>query len=231
MTIPVRKNDRSASRIPLPEIQSDTRYHDPDWLTANWTPGFRRTKRAFDIAVSAMLLTVSLPVLAIVGLAIRLDSRGPVIYTQPRIGANGTRFTIFKLRTMRRDAERNGSSYAAVNDPRITRIGRWLRKTRLDEVPQLWNVLKGDMSIIGPRPERPENEHMLEDAIPGFHLRTCVRPGLTGWAQICAPYANTTEQSGRKLEYDLYYIRNASITLDVRIALHTIRVMLKMGGQ
>lgn len=212
-------------------MRDDTRYQNVDWLTSRWTPRFRGVKRAFDLIVSVPLLVVSAPLILIVGILIRFDSTGPVIYSQKRLGVDGRVFTIYKLRTMREDAESAGASYATENDPRITRIGRLLRKTRIDEIPQLLNVILGDMSLIGPRPERPENEHMLETAIPGFHLRTCIRPGLTGWAQICAPYANTTEQSGRKLEYDLYYIRNASIALDLRIAAKTLGVMMKLGGQ
>lgn len=223
--------DVNLARVPLEVVQSDPRFHDLEWLTSKWTPRFRTVKRAFDLVLSVPLLILSLPVLFVVGVLIRIESRGPVIYTQRRIGVDGKRFTIYKLRSMRNDAESAGASYASQNDPRVTKIGRWLRRTRIDEIPQLWNVIRGDMSIIGPRPERPENEKMLEDAIPGFHLRTCIRPGLTGWAQICAPYANTTEQSGKKLEYDLYYIRNVSFTLDLRIAGETVRVMSRLAGQ
>lgn len=219
-----------ARKVPLEEIQSDPRYQDDSWLTSRWTPTFRLAKRTSDLVIAVPMLLVSIPLVLVLGVLIRLDSAGPVLYSQRRIGQNGKRFTIYKLRSMSNDAERSGAVYASVNDPRITRIGRWLRKTRLDEIPQLWNVICGDMSIIGPRPERPENEQMLEEAIPGFHLRTSVRPGLTGWAQICAPYASTIDQSGRKLEYDIYYIRHASIALDIRIAAKTVGVMVKLGG-
>lgn len=223
--------DLDTVRIPLAEIQSDPRYLDREWLTEKWTHRFRFVKRAIDLLLSVLMAIPAIPVLVVVGILIRIDSPGPVIYKQRRVGVNGCRFTIYKLRSMRNDAEKLGASYAAVNDPRVTRIGIWLRKTRVDELPQLWNVIKGDMAIIGPRPERPENEGMLEEALPGFHMRTTVRPGLTGWAQICAPYASTAEQSGRKLEYDLYYIRNASIRLDFQIAAKTVGVMIRLGGQ
>lgn len=228
MTLRLPENERF---IPLGTIQTDARFADREWLTISWTPGFRSTKRAFDIVICLLIGILSLPVLPIIAILIRLDSLGGVMYTQGRIGYQGRRFYILKFRTMRHDAEANGAAYASEDDPRVTRIGRVLRKTRLDELPQMWNVIKGDMSLIGPRPERPENEHMLEDAIPGFSLRTAVRPGLTGWAQVCAPYANTVEQSSRKLEYDLYYIRNASIALDLRILWRTAAVMLRFAGQ
>lgn len=224
------KKSVESSRVPIETFYSDPRYLDPEWLLEEWTPSFRKSKRAFDLVIAVPALIISIPFLIVIGILIRLDSPGPVLYSQRRIGRDGDRFTIYKLRSMSNDAESAGAKYAVVNDPRVTRIGRWLRKTRIDEIPQLWNVIRGEMSIIGPRPERPENEQMLEDAIPGFHMRTVVQPGLTGWAQICAPYANTTDQSSKKLEFDVYYIRNASNRLDLQIAIRTLLVMARLGG-
>lgn len=217
-------------RVSLREIQCDHDSCVEPWLTERWTPAFRATKRVFDIILALMIMIVIAPLILIVCVLIKLDSSGPIIYSQERIGKSGKRFRLYKLRTMYPNADREGA-YAMKDDPRITRVGRYLRKTRLDEIPQLWNVLTGDMSLIGPRPELPQNESMLEAGIPGFSFRTVVKPGLTGWAQICAPYANTIETSATKLEYDLYYIRNASIWLDIRIAWRTFLVMVRLAGQ
>ncbi len=217
--------------IPLHMIENDPRLAEPSLYTTAWTPRYRFLKRMFDIAVSLIAGILVLPALPLVALVIRLDSPGPALYQQTRIGQHRKRFQIYKFRSMRTDAEAHGAVYAAQNDPRVTTFGRFLRRTRIDEIPQIWNVLRGDMSLIGPRPERPENEQMLTDALPGFALRTLVKPGLTGWAQTRAPYANTVEQTGKKLEYDLYYVRNASMAMDLRISLRTMRVMLGFKGQ
>jgi len=203
---------------------------DGSWLTEHWTPRYRLFKRVFDLTCSVLLLAVTSPLTLLVALAIRLDSPGPVLYTQTRIGQGGRLFRIYKFRTMSRDAELHGVLFSRRDDPRITRVGRFLRRARIDELPQLWNVIRGDMSIIGPRPERPEHEKTLAAEIPGFDLRTEVKPGLTGWAQVWMPYASTVEQSTKKLEYDLYYIRHASVWLDIQIAWRTLIVVLKGGG-
>ncbi len=223
--------DRPIDWIPYDVIASNPLYRDRTWLTDGWTPDYRFCKRAIDILLSAAFLVMILPLFPLIAVAIKLDSPGPVIYSQLRLGVNSKPFRIYKFRSMREDAEATGAVYAEADDPRVTRVGRFLRRTRLDELPQIWNVLRGEMSIIGPRPERPENEQMLEEGIPGFSMRTCVKPGLTGWAQIRAPYANTVEQSTRKLEFDLYYIRHASLWLDLRIARKTALVMLRLAGQ
>jgi lipopolysaccharide/colanic/teichoic acid biosynthesis glycosyltransferase len=164
-------------------------------------------------------------------LLIRLDSRGGVFYRQERLGRGGKPFQIVKLRTMVQDAEKmSGPQWAREDDPRITRVGRFLRKTRLDEVPQLWNVLRGEMSIVGPRPERSVFVEQLTKKIPFYRTRLLVAPGLTGWAQICYKYGNTEEDALIKLQYDLYYIRHQSLALDLLIMLRTLGKMLTFSG-
>jgi exopolysaccharide biosynthesis polyprenyl glycosylphosphotransferase len=188
-------------------------------------------KRLLDSAlalVGLMLFAVMLPFLA---LAIKLDSPGPVFYHQPRLGQGGRTFRVIKLRSMRKDAEmQTGPRWAAPRDTRITRVGRFLRKTRLDEVPQLLNVLRGEMSMVGPRPERPTMVDMLAQEIPYYRTRLAVKPGLTGWAQVRYRYGSTVEDALRKLQYDLYYIRHQSLTLDVIILVRTIGTMLMLRG-
>jgi lipopolysaccharide/colanic/teichoic acid biosynthesis glycosyltransferase len=165
-------------------------------------------------------------------LAIRLDSKGPVLYRQRRVGKGGKVFDVVKFRTMRQDAEAGGPQWAGNNDPRVTRIGRFLRMSRLDEIPQLWCVLKGDMAFVGPRPERPEFVEWLSQEIPYYRVRHMVRPGLTGWAQVKYKYGSTVEDAREKLQYDLFYIKNASIGLDLLIMFQTVKtVLLKRGAQ
>lgn len=184
-------------------------------------------KEVLDRIVSAVLLAVLSPLFAIVALLIRLDSPGPVLYWQVRIGKDGKTFNLCKFRTMIPDAEREtGAVLAQKNDPRVTRIGRILRKTRLDELPQLWNVLRGEMSLIGPRPERPEFVEQWKKIIPHYKTRLLVKPGITGWAQVCGKYDEGPETVWEKLEYDLYYLRNLSPSLDFEILARTILVML-----
>ena len=168
-----------------------------------------------------------LPLLA---LAIKVDSRGPVFLVQRRIGENGAEFNLLKLRTMSADAEASGAQFASQRDPRVTRIGRVLRATRLDEFPQLLNIVRGDMSFIGPRPERPEFERELEAKIPHFKSRLLIKPGLTGWAQIKGGYASSIPDMTRKLEYDLYYIKNMSLFLDAVCLLHTAKTVILGRG-
>ncbi len=166
-------------------------------------------------------------------LAIRLDSAGPIFYTQTRVGKNGRLFKVVKFRTMRQDAEAaNGPQWADNNDPRVTRVGKILRTSRLDEIPQMWCVLKGDMAFVGPRPERPEFIKRLSEEIPYYGVRHMVRPGITGWAQIKYKYGSTVEDSREKLQYDLFYIKNHSIGLDLLIMFLTIKtVVLRRGAQ
>ena len=187
--------------------------------------------RTLDVVFAAILLALASPLMLLVALAIRLDSRGPAILRQTRVGLNGEPFEMFKFRSMRSDAEADGvARWAEERDPRITRIGRFLRLTRIDELPQLVNVLRGDMRIVGPRPERPEFVRILAAEIPTYERRHAVKPGITGWAQVQFPYAASTAQSARKLEYDLFYINNRGLLLDLRILIETIGVVALASG-
>lgn len=190
-----------------------------------------RLKRILDIAGSLLLLLLLLPLMVVIIMLIRLDSRGSVIYRQTRIGDGMTTFTLYKFRSMRMDAENRGAQWTVVDDARITRIGKILRITRLDELPQLWNVLRGDMSFIGPRPERPEFVSMLEQQIPYYDSRHLVRPGITGWAQVMYRYGSSVEDAREKLQYDLYYIKHYSLLLDIAILFKTVRVVLLGRGR
>jgi len=195
--------------------------------------GWLRTfvKRAFDIAVALLLLFVSFPLMLITALVIASESKGPVIYRQVRVGRRGHSFTLLKFRSMAKDAEPEGApAWASVNDDRITRVGRFLRRTRIDELPQLINVLRGEMSFVGPRPERPEFVDMLTQQIPFYAVRHSVKPGITGWAQVRYSYGATVEQAVRKLEYDLYYVKNHTLILDLLILIETVRVVLLGEG-
>ncbi len=208
----------------------------PSWLI--FSDGFRinstilLARRLLSIAVSLLLLITISPLLPIIALAVKLTSPGPIFYRQERVGLHGRTFEVIKFRTMRQDAEGGKAIWAGKNDPRITAIGRFLRKVRLDEVPQLWNVLRGDMGFVGPRPERPEFVEWLSREIPYYGLRHVIRPGLTGWAQVRYRYANSLEDSRQKLQYDLFYIKNLSIGLDLLILFETAKtVLLRRGAQ
>lgn len=190
----------------------------------------RKFKRLMDIAASALVLIVTAPLIGLTALAIRLESPGPVLYTQERVGKGQQKFTIYKFRSMRHNAEATGIRWASENDPRVTRVGKWLRLTHIDEIPQVWNIFKGDMSFVGPRPERPEFVEMLEREVPYYLVRHSVQPGLTGWAQINYQYGDSVEDAMRKLEYDLYYIKNMSLILDLKIILRTIGVVIMREG-
>ena len=208
----------------------------PSWLV--FGDGFKRStvfrmvRRALSVVIAFVGLILSLPLLPFIMLAIRLDSKGPVLYRQRRVGKGGKEFDVVKFRTMRQDAEKGGPQWAGNNDPRVTRIGRFLRMSRLDEIPQLWCVLKGDMAFVGPRPERPEFIEWLSKEIPYYGVRHMVRPGLTGWAQVKYKYGSTVQDAREKLQYDLFYIKNASIGLDLLIMFQTVKtVLLKRGAQ
>ncbi len=190
----------------------------------------RRVKRALDVVAAAIGLVLSLPLCLIAALAIKLESRGPVFYEQLRSGALGQNFTLRKFRSMRVDAEANGARFAEENDPRVTSVGRFLRRTRIDEIPQLWNVLAGEMSMVGPRPERPVFIEELERRIPFFRERLYVKPGITGHAQVRCRYGASTEDHLEKLQHDLYYIKTWSIWFDLSILLDTIKVVLLRIG-
>jgi exopolysaccharide biosynthesis polyprenyl glycosylphosphotransferase len=209
---------------------------DLDMLSASeWlmTPGFQAggltevLKRLSDIIVGLSLLSLTLPLMALTMLAIKIDSSGPVFYRQQRVGQFDRPFTLLKFRSMTTDAEAGGNPvWAQQNDPRITRVGRFIRATRIDELPQLVNVLVGEMSLVGPRPERPHFVKQLTRAIPFYRQRSYVKPGVTGWAQINFPYGASVEDAREKLAYDLYYIKNRSLLLDAAILISTIRVVL-----
>ncbi|MGE3775177.1 MAG: exopolysaccharide biosynthesis polyprenyl glycosylphosphotransferase, partial [Gammaproteobacteria bacterium] len=188
----------------------------------------RRTeKRLFDIVASLFLLSLTLPFMLVTALAILLESGRPIFYTQRRVGLRGECFNVIKFRSMRTDAEVDGKPvWAAKEDNRVTGVGRFIRKTRIDELPQLLNVLKGDMSFVGPRPERPEFVSELAQVIPYYDLRHHVKPGITGWAQVSYPYGSSIKDAREKLQYDLYYLKNYSVFLDVNILLQTIQVIL-----
>ena len=184
-------------------------------------------KRAFDIVVSSALLLVSLPFLVVTAIAIRLEGPGSVFYRQERVGLRGRPFTVYKFRSMREDAEQDGVAvWAKADDDRVTKVGNFIRKTRIDELPQLFNVFRGDMSFVGPRPERPEFVEQLTSAIPYYDLRHHVKPGITGWAQVCYPYGASIKDAREKLQYDLYYLKNYSVFLDLNILLQTVQVIL-----
>lgn len=188
-------------------------------------------KRPFDILLAAVLLIPLAALLPLIALAIKLEDGGPVFFAQTRVGRNGRPFTMMKFRTMRTDAEKEGAAFASERDGRVTRIGRFLRASRLDELPQAWNILKGEMSFVGPRPERPEFERELSEAIPLFPVRRLARPGLTGWAQVHAPYAGDLDEHHRKLRHDLYYLKHMSFTLDAAVLLKTVYSVFKRKGR
>ncbi len=188
-------------------------------------------KRVASTIVATIGLTLSLPLLPFIYLAIRLTSPGPIFYRQRRVGRDGVVFDCFKFRTMRADAEADtGPTWAADDDPRVSRVGKFLRMSRMDEIPQLWNVLKGDMSFVGPRPERPEFVCSLDQEIPYYHLRHTVRPGITGWAQVRHKYGSSVEDAKEKLRYDLFYNKNMSLGLDLLVFFETIKVILLSRG-
>jgi sugar transferase (PEP-CTERM system associated) len=214
-------------------IEVDNLY--PSWLIFadgfRFSASFMLLRRIIAIAASGILLLVVLPVIPFVILAIKLDSRGPALYRQKRVGLGGKVFYCYKFRTMRQDAEADtGATWALDDDPRITKVGKFLRTSRLDEIPQLWCVLKGDMSFVGPRPERPEFVEMLTREIPFYGVRSAVRPGITGWAQVRYKYGNTLADAKEKLQFDLYYIKNMSLGLDVMIMFQTVKIVLLGRG-
>ena len=191
---------------------------------------FRRVKRLADLLLASVGLVLALPLMLLAGVAIRLTSPGPVLFRQRRVGWMGQPFELLKFRSMQMEAEREGPQWAAVDDPRVTAVGKILRKTHFDELPQMINVLRGQMSFVGPRPERPEFVGLLNDSISFYHLRHYVLPGITGWAQVNYPYGASLEDARRKLQYDLYYMCNASPLLDLRTLLRTARVALFRQG-
>ncbi|NVJ98147.1 MAG: TIGR03013 family PEP-CTERM/XrtA system glycosyltransferase [Alphaproteobacteria bacterium] len=216
-------------------------YVDVSSVKAEWivfSDGFRggsqierAAKRLLDLLVSLTFVVATSPIMVVAGLLVKLTSRGPVFYLQERVGLDGQEFKLFKFRSMKIDAESSGApQWAQEKDPRVTVIGGFLRRTRIDELPQILNVLRGDMSFVGPRPERPFFVKQLGAEIPFYNERHCVKPGITGWAQIRYPYGASVEDARRKLEYDLYYIKNYSLFLDLLIIIQTVRVILFPSG-
>jgi len=193
-------------------------------------PSQQFARQIVSLLAAAIGLLLFLPAFPFVALAVKLSSKGPLFFYQPRVGMGGRLFNVVKFRTMFTNAETNGAKWATKNDPRVTKIGMFLRKTRLDEVPQLWNVLRGDMGLVGPRPERPEFVSWLTDELPFYYLRTLIRPGLTGWAQVRYGYGATLAETKEKLEYDLYYIKHMSLGLDLLIMFETIKTILRRRG-
>ncbi len=207
----------------------------PSWLIFadgfRFSSFFRIVRRTLNFLVALAGTVISLPLLPFIVLAVKLDSSGPVLYRQQRVGRRGVVFYCYKFRTMLVDAEADtGATWAADDDPRITRVGMFLRSSRLDEIPQLWCVLRGDMHFVGPRPERPEFVEWLSKEIPYYGVRHVVRPGITGWAQVQYKYGNTAEDAREKLQYDLFYIKNASLGLDLLIMFETIKIVLLGRG-
>ena len=198
------------------------------FITNSWRSG---TKRAFDILASIALLALVWPIMLLTAIANVIDTGRPILYRQTRVGLNGKPFNVLKFRSMVTDAEATqGAVWAEKDDPRITRVGAIIRKTRIDELPQLFNVLRGDMSFVGPRPERPEFVTDLSESITYYDHRHRVKPGITGWAQLCYPYGASVDDSKEKLQYDLYYLKNHSILLDMIILLQTVEVVLIGDG-
>jgi len=221
--------ERETGRVDLETL-------NPSWLI--FSDGFSSgrmlssaAKRVFDVAASLLLLVFTVPVIALFAALVKAESRGPAFFRQTRVGLYGQPFELIKLRSMRCDAEADGKAvFAQANDPRVTRIGRLIRKVRIDELPQAWSVLKGEMSFVGPRPERPEFVGDLEDKLPYYAERHMMKPGITGWAQINYPYGASLDDSRHKLEYDLYYAKNYTPFLDLLILLQTLRVVLWSEG-
>jgi sugar transferase (PEP-CTERM system associated) len=205
---------------------------NPSWII--FGDGFgasyfqRALERIFDIVASTALLILASPFMLLAALAIRIEDGlgAPILYQQIRVGQHGKRFGVYKFRSMRTDAESAGAQWAVKDDPRVTRVGSIIRKTRIDELPQLWNVLRGDMSFVGPRPERPEFVGELEQRIPYYRERHTVKPGITGWAQLCYPYGSSEKDALEKLQYDLYYVKNRSLIFDLAILVQTVEVVL-----
>lgn len=215
---------------------------DVDSIDENWilnAYGFKllyssfqiEMKRAIDIVLAITISLMTFPIMVLSWVIVRLESPGPVIYSQARVGENNVEFMVHKFRSMRADAEKDGAKWASQNDPRVTKFGNFMRKTRIDELPQLWNVLKGEMSFIGPRPERMVFIKELEQVIPYYNLRHLVKPGLTGWAQVMYPYGASVEDAKNKLEYDLYYVKNQNLHLDFVIFFRTLKTVIFGKGR
>jgi sugar transferase (PEP-CTERM system associated) len=220
--------ERSHAEVPVDSLKASWLVYGDGFVQG---PARRFAKRSFDVLSSALLLLAAAPVMLLAALAIKLDSRGPVFYRQERVGLGGRTFQCVKFRSMRTDAESDGvARWATKNDSRVTRVGAFMRKTRIDELPQLFSVLRGEMSIVGPRPERPEFVAKLKDQIPFYDLRHGVKPGVTGWAQVRYSYGASMEDARRKHQFDLYYLKNNTLLMDLQILIETVTVVLFREG-
>ena len=222
--------ERNWYKVPVDHIADDWFIHSQGFsMLGNTTSS--RIKRIIDVVLSLTILTGLLPFIIFCSLIIKLTSKGPVIFRQTRVGLKGTEFQIYKFRTMIKDAELNGAQWAESDDPRVTKFGKFLRKSRFDELPQCWNILKGEMSFVGPRPERPEFTRELSTEIPYYDLRHIIKPGLSGWAQVLFPYGSSKDDALKKFQYELFYIKNQSLIFDLNIILRTILVVFKQSGR
>jgi sugar transferase (PEP-CTERM system associated) len=208
----------------------------PSWLVfgGGFDQSFARTfmKRSFDLVCSIIILAMTFPLMLAAALCVWLEDRGPVFYAQERVGKDGKTFKVLKFRSMRTDAEKGGKpQWAAQDDPRVTRVGNFMRKTRIDELPQILNVFKGEMSFVGPRPERPFFVEQLIEVVPYYNVRHSIKPGITGWAQVRYGYGSSAEDALQKLQYDLYYVKNNSLFLDFLILIDTLKVVLFRSGR
>jgi sugar transferase (PEP-CTERM system associated) len=219
--------ERLTGKLLVEDLRPSWLIFSDDYCASRWT---RRSKRVFDILLALVVLVLSTPFLVLTALAVWLESGSPILYRQERVGENGRLFTLNKFRSMRKDAEQGTPVWAQAEDDRVTRVGRLIRKTRLDELPQLWNVLRGDMSFVGPRPERPFFVNQLAEQVPFYEQRHAVKPGITGWAQVKYRYGASFEDSLEKLRYDLYYVKHLSIPFDLTILFDTVKVVLFAKG-
>jgi sugar transferase (PEP-CTERM system associated) len=219
--------ERLTGKLLVEDLRPSWLIFSDDYCASRWT---RRSKRAFDVILALVGLVVALPFVLLTALAVWLESGSPVLYRQERVGENGRLFTLNKFRSMRKDAEQGTPVWAQAEDDRVTQVGRFIRQTRLDELPQLWNVLRGDMSFVGPRPERPFFVNQLAEQIPFYEQRHTVKPGLTGWAQVKYRYGASFEDAVEKLRYDLYYVKHLSIPFDLTILFDTVKVVLFAKG-
>jgi exopolysaccharide biosynthesis polyprenyl glycosylphosphotransferase len=219
--------ERLTGKLLVEDLRPSWLIFSDDYCASRWT---RRSKRAFDILLALVVLVLSTPFLVLTALAVWLESGSPILYRQERVGENGRLFTLNKFRSMQKDAEQGTPVWARAEDDRVTRVGRLIRKTRLDELPQLWNVLRGDMSFVGPRPERPFFVNQLAEQVAFYEQRHAVKPGITGWAQVKYRYGASFEDSLEKLRYDLYYVKYLSIPFDLTILFDTVKVVLFAKG-
>jgi exopolysaccharide biosynthesis polyprenyl glycosylphosphotransferase len=217
--------EKMTGKVPVTSLERNWFLENITQRNSQW---FVMVKRIIDIFFASIFGLISLIIIPFVAILIKLDSKGPIIYKQKRVGLNGKVFKVYKFRSMVENAEKDGAQWATKNDARVTKIGKFMRKSRIDEIPQFWNIVKGDMSFVGPRPERPEFVSQLKEKISFYNERHLIKPGLTGWAQINFPYGSSVEDALEKLQYDLFYIKNRSVALDISIILKTINTVFNI---